>query len=43
MLDPEVRKSFYDVFSKEIMQAVDFKIIACFVFKKEMIKKYGKY
>ena len=40
MIDSEIRKTFYNDFSKNIIEGIDFKIIACFVFKKEMVKKF---
>lgn len=40
MIDPEVRRSFYNEFSENIINSIDFKIIACFVLKKEMTKRY---
>ncbi len=40
MLDPKIRSDFYKDFSKKVIEDIDFKIIACFVFKKEMVSKY---
>lgn len=40
MLDPEIRKRFYSEFNKKIIQAIDFKIVVCFILKKNMVDMY---
>lgn len=40
MLDPIIRKKFFEEFDEKIIKSIDFKIVTCFILKKRMVEKY---